>query len=510
MPIKILAGLLIAAGALLYSLFELRRVRCLYASSRALWGKEAGRRLARVQAWGSALSLLALCFLVAALLSTNNERPINKSNGDSSDVAIVLDVSNSMTLRDQPPSRLERAKARARQILSVVGDRRYALVLYKGAAETVYPLTSDVPPLMDFLDDCGPGLISAPGTNLAEGLRRALLALDNRSAARKTIVLLTDGEALRGDALAAGQEAARQGVEIIAFGFGSDQGAAVPQRYSGKRNAHSSLNADLLNRLAQLSGGAYAPDSDETAASALTLRVTSGAESRLFGGRRRVSASLDVIFAFLSLVCFLLSACIRLIKPRRLKAIGIACVALCLFSCGNVASIMRNEDARRDIRHGDYESASATLLTERGKGSLVAAQTRDYNLAICYAALGESALAEELLVPLKDSASSRVAANASYNLGCLYAAQDRWQEAWSAFKDSLEKDSERSDARINLELARENINKDDASQTRERAELDLTPAKVENPEEFQYIRQQERNKFKNSQRKSEAKDVEDY
>jgi Ca-activated chloride channel family protein len=497
-------------GALLYALFELRRLRGLASSSQALWGKAEGKRLVRSQALGSVLSGLALCCLAAALFSTSREQPRAHTAGDISDVAIVLDVSNSMALRDQRPSRLERAKDRARKILSLAAGRRYALVLCKGAAETVYPLTADVPPIVDFLDDCGPSLITAPGSNLSEGIRRGLLALSNKDAARKTIVLLSDGEALRGDTLAAAQEAAGQGVEIIAFGFGSEEGAPVPQRYSGKRNAHSALNAELLNRVALVTGGAYASDADETAAEALARRVASGADSRLFDGRRHMPPSADAVFALLALACFFLSFLVRLVRPRRLGALGVSCLALLFFSCGNAASITRNEDARRDIRHGDYESASATLLSERGKGGLVSSQTRDYNLAICYAALGESALAEELLLPLKGSRSARVSSDSSYNLGCLYAAQGRWQEAWSAFKDSLERDPYRADARVNLELAKENIKKDDASRARERAELDLNQDQSQNPEEFQYVRRQERDRFRNSLQKAEAKDAEDY
>ena len=180
--------------------------------------------------WRAARSVLVL--LAAMLIAIAAARPQHGSRTEvvsrrGIDVVVCLDVSKSMLARDVAPSRIERAKAELERLLAEEPGDRVAVVLFAG--ETMeYPLTTDHEAALRFFRDAHPWEFPVQGTSIGRAITAArdLLRRDPLAARRSRVILLiTDGEDLEGDPVAAAREAATDGVSVFIDAIGS----AVPE-----------------------------------------------------------------------------------------------------------------------------------------------------------------------------------------------------------------------------------------------------------------------------------------
>jgi Ca-activated chloride channel family protein len=186
------------------------------------------------------------------------------------EIMIALDVSRSMLADDAKPSRLERAKAEIRDLLSYLGDDYVGLIAFAGRASILSPMTPDKSFLRLALDRAGPHSVSRGGTRLAEPIRRAVAGLGEPGPAQRALILITDGEDHDSFALDAAKAAAEAGIKIIAIGFGDENGSPIyirdPQtgarsqvRDGDGNGVVSRLNGDLLRQIALATDGAFVP-----------------------------------------------------------------------------------------------------------------------------------------------------------------------------------------------------------------------------------------------------------
>jgi Ca-activated chloride channel family protein len=144
------------------------------------------------------------------------------------DIVIAIDVSNSMLARDVSPSRLSKAKREVAGFLERVDGDRVGLVAFAGDAYLQCPLTVDYGAARMFLDVLDTDSVTRQGTNLGAAIRTALTAFGAEEKTSKAIILVTDGEDLAGEGLAAAEEAAKRGVRIDTIGIGSERGEPIP------------------------------------------------------------------------------------------------------------------------------------------------------------------------------------------------------------------------------------------------------------------------------------------
>lgn len=183
----------------------------------------------RGRKWQSRLWFVALLFVIVALARPQWGSQVEYIERRGVEMMVVLDVSESMLAEDFKPSRLARAKLEISELMDNLAGNELGLVLFSGAAFVQFPLTSDFATARIFLDAAEPGIISRPGTAIAEALQVAATGFNQERATQKVIVLLTDGENHEGDTLEAAQTAADQGVIIYTIGFGSPDGEPIPQ-----------------------------------------------------------------------------------------------------------------------------------------------------------------------------------------------------------------------------------------------------------------------------------------
>jgi len=183
------------------------------------------------------------------------------------DIVVVVDASRSMLATDMKPNRLEQAKWGIRDMLTQLHGDRVGLVLFSGVSYLQCPLTSDYSALMMYVDDLNSGLVPRGGTAIADALKTAMNSFDPKSSADKLIVLITDGEDTVDDPLKLLPELKERNIRVYAIGVGSPEGELIPVTdESGRENflrdrsgniVKTSLNEDVLKRLALSTGGAY-------------------------------------------------------------------------------------------------------------------------------------------------------------------------------------------------------------------------------------------------------------
>jgi Ca-activated chloride channel family protein len=86
------------------------------------------------------LSFIVLILVIARPVEIT---PLIKKSGEGIDIAIVLDVSESMDADDLQPSRIDVAKAVIRDFIKRRTEDRIGIVIFSGEAVTKCPLTRD-------------------------------------------------------------------------------------------------------------------------------------------------------------------------------------------------------------------------------------------------------------------------------------------------------------------------------------------------------------------------------
>ena len=182
------------------------------------------------------------------------------------DLLILCDVSRSMNSTDIAPSRLKHARYIMRQLSEKGKGDRFGLVAFAGNAYLSCPLTSDPVTFREYVDELSTESVPAGGTNLEKALRVAEKAFAGSESSNRAIILLTDGEEVQGDTLAAAAGLKKMKIPVVAVGFGDPvNGAVIPVeegksalvRDSSGKIVTSKLNEKILNRLAQETGGVY-------------------------------------------------------------------------------------------------------------------------------------------------------------------------------------------------------------------------------------------------------------
>ena len=185
-----------------------------------------------------------------------------KSSGR--DIIVLFDVSKSMRATDLPPSRMEQAKFLLREIVNASPGDRFALIAFAGNAFLSCPLTADHTAFNEYINELDTDTVPLGGTNIERALRSADRALKSAESSANAVLMLTDGDALSGNAERLVADFKSSGIPLIIAGFGDPAVAApVPDgqggfiRQSDNSVASSKLNETALAHLAARTGGIY-------------------------------------------------------------------------------------------------------------------------------------------------------------------------------------------------------------------------------------------------------------
>jgi len=191
------------------------------------------------------LRLGAVLVLIVACARPQSTRMSERLEHEGIDIAIAIDLSDSMKNDDLRPNRLTAAKLVIDDFIARRPNDRIALVAFGSNASTIAPLTLDHGVLRNLVAQVRLGVMDGGQTAIGAGLGVALNRLDESDAQSKVIVLLTDGvhNAAGVDPDSVAQEAAERGVMISTILMGRHQ------------SGNSSVNPGQLERLASATGG---------------------------------------------------------------------------------------------------------------------------------------------------------------------------------------------------------------------------------------------------------------
>ncbi|HET7375919.1 MAG TPA: VWA domain-containing protein, partial [Anaerolineae bacterium] len=233
-----------------------------------------GRGLSRRRHLPFLFFLIGLTILIVALARPQAVVSLPKVQGT---VILAFDVSGSMAADDLKPTRMEAAKAAARdfvqrQPLTV----QIGVVAFSDTGFNIQPPSNDQEAILAAIDRLSP----TRGTSLANGILISLKTLfaggpppeelysnllltptptpepvAKGSYNSAAIVLLTDGEnTVNPDPLQAAQTAADRGVRVYTIGIGSAAGTTL--KVNGF-TVHTQLDETMLKQISQITDGQY-------------------------------------------------------------------------------------------------------------------------------------------------------------------------------------------------------------------------------------------------------------
>ena len=208
--------------------------------------------------------LVGLILLSISLTNPQLGRKKEKVNVSSSDVFIVLDISNSMLCEDIRPSRLVRAKLFATKLVDKLKGERLGLIVFAGSAYVQIPITTDYATLKMFIEAAHPDQAGTQGTNIAEAINMCVDGFPKEDERPGAIIIITDGENHEEEDIVAAQRAAESGYKCYMIGVGTEKGGQIPIKTRSQRDVKrdskgqvviTALDKETIVNLAREGGG---------------------------------------------------------------------------------------------------------------------------------------------------------------------------------------------------------------------------------------------------------------
>ena len=147
----------------------------------------------------------------------------------SMEIALCLDVSNSMNTKDisNNDSRLDIAKRAMNGLINRLSGEKFGVTIFAGNAFVQLPLTTDYEAAKMFVREIETGMISKQGTNLSESITTAS-QMFSPSQTSKVMLLVTDGENHEEYPKEALEKLKQDQIHLCVLGLGSQNGGPIP------------------------------------------------------------------------------------------------------------------------------------------------------------------------------------------------------------------------------------------------------------------------------------------
>ena len=354
-------------------------------------------------------------------------------------LVLVLDLSYSMKSGDLAPSRLDRARQKLMDLLRQRDEGQTGLIAYAGDAHIVTPLTDDTPTIANLLPALNPDMMPVPGSDPIAALEQAVKLLHSAGIRQGRILLVTDDIAQKH---LRGVEKALQGsgATLAILGVGASTGAPIPLPRGGFLKDASgtivmpAVDEHRLNRVASASGGRYMPiqvdnsdldyllAEDLLASSQQTLALERSADTWEDQGYLLIVLLLPLALGLFRrgwILCLL--PLLLLTQPQSARA-----------EVWHDLWFTPDQQGQRALQKGDSEAA-ANLFDNPDWAGTASYQAEDYETAV-------------------QSFSQNDSADAWYNRGNALARSGQLEEAISAYRESLQRLPQQSDAQENIDL----------------------------------------------------------
>lgn len=279
----------------------------------------------------SLLKAIALVLAIVALARPQEANTKVKKNIEGIDIVICLDVSDSMLIEDmKPTNRLEAAKETIRQFIEKRTSDRIGLVVFAGESFTLVPLTLDYQLILERVKE----ITTAANANIKDGtaigvaLANAAGRLKDSTAKSRIMIFMTDGENNSGtiDPETALEIAKGYDLKIYSIGIGKDGPTKIPiyQRdiFGNKVKTYqpfdSTVNDDLLSRMAKDTGGKYFRASKEDSLEGVFKEIDSLEKTKVDVNKYTRYTELFSPYLKAALICYLIALLLAKTLLRRM------------------------------------------------------------------------------------------------------------------------------------------------------------------------------------------------
>lgn len=227
-----------------------------------------------------ALLYLVWVGLVLALMRPQWLVPHTEVSAPGYDLMLAVDASHSMdaldfTVEGRQVSRMQVVKGVMGRFIDERAGDRVGLIIFGSGAYVLSPLTIDRAAVHMLLERVVPS-IAGGSTALGDAVALGVKKLRDRPPGSRVMILIADGDNTAGNfqPLESAQLARMAGVRIYVIGVGSNQ-ERIPILHEGKIEYWDDLtmDEDTLQRLAEVTGGAYFRATDTRALEEISRRI---------------------------------------------------------------------------------------------------------------------------------------------------------------------------------------------------------------------------------------------
>lgn len=363
----------------------------------------------------ASLLIASLALAIVALAQPRYGFIEKETKQKGRDVIVAIDTSRSMLATDMAPTRLARAKLFTQDLVRLLQGDRIGLVAFAGSAFLQAPLTLDYNAVTNALDELDTTVIPKGGTNIAAAITAAREAFGKAEGQTRALIILTDGEELGADGIAAAKQAAGEGIRFFTVGIGSPEGSLIPIRLDDGRQdfvrdsagkpVTSKLDDSRLKEIASATGGFFTLIGPDAAREIFQkgIEPMELSETGVFSARQPIERYQWPLAA--ATACLALSL---LPGDRRRRSVAMMALFLSFAPCAHAQSGVD------EYKNGDFEKAGTAFQEELKKqpsskalqfnSGAAAYKTGDFEKAIAH--FTDALLAED----------QKLREDASYNL----------------------------------------------------------------------------------------------
>jgi len=363
----------------------------------------------------ASLLIVSLALAIVALAQPRYGFIEKETKQKGRDVIVAIDTSRSMLATDMAPTRLARAKLFTQDLVRLLQGDRIGLVAFAGSAFLQAPLTLDYNAVTNALDELDTTVIPKGGTNIAAAITAAREAFGKAEGQTRALIILTDGEELGADGIAAAKQAVGEGIRIFTVGIGSPEGSLIPIRLDDGRQdfvrdsagkpVTSKLDDSRLKEIASATGGFFTLIGPDAAREIFQkgIEPMELSETGVFSARQPIERYQWPLAA--ATACLALSL---LPGDRRRRSVAMMALFLSFAPCAHAQSGLD------EYKNGDFEKAGTAFQEELKKqpsskalqfnSGAAAYKTGDFEKAIAH--FTDALLAED----------QKLREDASYNL----------------------------------------------------------------------------------------------
>lgn len=495
------------------------------------------RKFIFIRSFLLSIAWIMLVLSFSGLYWGTNLIPVQKTG---TSVSLVFDISNSMMAEDGPGNinRLKAAGIYANKLLDKIEEHNMAtpvsVILAKGDGITAIPITEDYTAIRSLIEVMNPMLVSVPGTSIGKGVAKAKDSFPSNYSSAGRIWVFTDGEETDGYLKNSLIDSIKSGIPVTIIGFGKEEETKVLAG-DGVTYINSALRKNkILGTMAEaekatLSFKDQTPisfiDSRETGSAVKLLSQLKTNDGQIIAYEAKPKPRFK-LFLFLAVIFFALGYLFMEFDISRLKSDGKKASKLmifCLFSliftsCSrNTSKILEGTFAYHQKQYGTAVSCYLDIVKESSKNQDIKLQSYSlYDLGTAYSKLEEDEAALDKFSQVSDQAPDNIRYAAFYNAGVILSKNGQYEEAQEYFRKALNIDSSKVNAKVNLEITIQKAMSEKIQTNQPQAKSSPISKEEEDPVPdmqeavFERIKENDQNKWKNSQQPQNQNSAEDY